>query len=307
MGISVCVPSVRATTVRYTIETILRQDYEEWELLVVVQGVRPEAKAVAEEYARRDPRIRCVHIPQMGASRARNAGAAAAKYELISLTDDDCVPATDWLRVNAVYFAEDPDLAVLWGSLVAPPRRRWSLSTCPECIVHDLMFDPKSGQEPPSLMEYGSSNMTARKSVFQEVQFDEHLGPGTAISAGEDVDYMERLVRQKFRIRFSPRSVVHHTYGTRTGLRSVLALKVSYGLGVGANVGKQILYSPSAGEGWRKAEWEVSVAKRARRGSLLGLPRGLFRYYLVKKGVEMVVDRFLLNEKGLLVEKLEGA
>src|SRR5580765_2619853 len=38
-----------------------------------------------------------LRVPDEGASRARNRGAAASLHDVLAFTDDDCVVATDWV------------------------------------------------------------------------------------------------------------------------------------------------------------------------------------------------------------------
>jgi hypothetical protein len=61
--------------------------------------------------------------------------------------------------------------------------------------------------------------------------FDERLGVGTRGAAGEDLDFLHRLLRAGAVVRYEPRAVVYHerqTKARRRGTRS------TYGRGVGA-------------------------------------------------------------------------
>ena len=57
------------------------------QVVVVDQGSQPAAPEGVEY----------VRMSERGVSRGRNRGARAAAHELLAFTDDDCVPAPDWI------------------------------------------------------------------------------------------------------------------------------------------------------------------------------------------------------------------
>jgi glycosyltransferase involved in cell wall biosynthesis len=143
-GFSICVPSVRATTVEHTIQSIQRQTATVWEVIVVAQGDDEDLRRRLEAASAQDPRVRFVWLPQKGVSRARNAGARAATHDTIVFTDDDCEAAPDWLEQIGAALDADPTVGVVAGSLVAPPRPKWCVTTCPSASPRDftLRADP---------------------------------------------------------------------------------------------------------------------------------------------------------------------
>lgn len=76
------------------IESILAQQFQEWELLVVHDGPNPEIPLVMEEWRKRDPRILYFHRTIPGnIAAASNFGLARARGEYIAVLDDD----DDWV------------------------------------------------------------------------------------------------------------------------------------------------------------------------------------------------------------------
>src|SRR5438105_15951698 len=124
MKFSVCIGSVRATTVGPAIESIRRQTWTDWELIVVGQGPDPALRHVGEEAARADTRVRYVHLERRGVSLARNVAVRQATGDIIAITDDDCEARPDWLATLADCFAAEPDVDVVGGALVAPATHR---------------------------------------------------------------------------------------------------------------------------------------------------------------------------------------
>jgi hypothetical protein len=58
-----------------------------------------------------------------GPGAARNLGAAAATGEWLAFTEDDCVPAPDWLEHAAIALASHPEAEVLVGLTLKPGGR----------------------------------------------------------------------------------------------------------------------------------------------------------------------------------------
>ena len=74
------------------IRSVLAQTVDGWELLVIDDASADRTADIAEEYAKRDPRIRVVRLESnRGAAEARNVGVRLAKYDWIALLDADDV------------------------------------------------------------------------------------------------------------------------------------------------------------------------------------------------------------------------
>ena len=73
-----------------SIESVLAQDYQNWELIVVNDGSSDKTASIIESYALRDRRIILLHtIGREGASKARNIGLDVAKGKYIAFLDSD--------------------------------------------------------------------------------------------------------------------------------------------------------------------------------------------------------------------------
>ncbi|MHC6176478.1 bifunctional glycosyltransferase/CDP-glycerol:glycerophosphate glycerophosphotransferase [Glutamicibacter sp. X7] len=72
-----------------TIESVLEQEYENFELILIDDGSTDESGAICDEYAARDERLRVSHVPNAGVSAARNTGIALAKGEYLAFIDGD--------------------------------------------------------------------------------------------------------------------------------------------------------------------------------------------------------------------------
>lgn len=71
------------------VQSVLAQNFQDWELVLVDDGSTDQSPALCEEWAKKDQRIRVVHKTNGGLSDARNAGLLEAKGEYIHFLDGD--------------------------------------------------------------------------------------------------------------------------------------------------------------------------------------------------------------------------
>lgn len=95
----------RGALLRRAIDSVRRQTVGDWELIVVDDASRDATPAVAEDYARRDPRIAVQTMRErVGAAVARNRGAAVARARLLAFLDDDAVWEPEKLARQLAWF-----------------------------------------------------------------------------------------------------------------------------------------------------------------------------------------------------------
>jgi glycosyltransferase involved in cell wall biosynthesis len=255
MKITVGVGATRANTLEATVRSICAQTWPDWELLVVGQGSTATSGALiaaGRRLERLDPRIRYIHLAEMGLSRAHNEVICQAQGDVIAFTDDDCEASPEWLAVIASYLQSDPSLGVVGGALVSTPRTRAGLSACPALVPDEALYDPAANPGlPPAGWDWVGANVAMRASVAAKVgPFDTFLGPGAAFVAAEDTDYKLRLEASGVRMMATPRSTVRHTYGRRVGLQAVARMSRGYARGAGAVAGKLTAAADPRGAVW---------------------------------------------------------
>lgn len=74
---------------RECVESILRQTFDDFELILVDDGSKDSSGAICDEYAATDNRIKVIHKKNGGQSTARNAGIDAARGEYAIFLDSD--------------------------------------------------------------------------------------------------------------------------------------------------------------------------------------------------------------------------
>lgn len=99
MSISIIIPAYNGEKyLATTLESVRVQTVSDWELVVIDDGSTDGTLAVAQEYARRDGRIRAVAQENGGVVSARNRGVSEARADLVALLDQDDVWEPDALE-----------------------------------------------------------------------------------------------------------------------------------------------------------------------------------------------------------------
>ncbi|MBU6175497.1 MAG: glycosyltransferase family 2 protein, partial [Planctomycetes bacterium] len=101
--------------IREAVESVVSQDFQHWEMIVVDDGSSDRTKEIVREFVARDSRIRLIENQHGGVSTARNTGIELAKYEWIALLDADDVFLPGKLRTQLEAASKDPEV-VLWGT-----------------------------------------------------------------------------------------------------------------------------------------------------------------------------------------------
>jgi GT2 family glycosyltransferase len=195
-AVSVVVPTIgRADLLNRCIGALVAQnlDAAEYEILIVDDGPSDATRELVEAWIVRQPQ-RIVYIANHGPhgpAAARNRGWQAAGAPIIAFTDDDTVPAPDWLSGGLAAF--EPDVDVLRGRVVMP--------------LPDTPTDYERDASHLETAEFVTANCFCRREVLQALNgFDERF----RYAWREDSDLHFRLLDAGARIKDAPGALVEH-------------------------------------------------------------------------------------------------
>lgn len=222
----------RADLIGLAAQSVLANTYHNFELIIVDQSENDLTRAVVDQLLTKYSNLRYIFTSTPGLGRARNIGVHAARGDIVAFTDDDCTAYPDWINAVADVFLAEPTVDMLFGQVLVPDK----LSA--EGVGHLVPSLPIS--EPHRLSRrdgfriFGmGADMAIRRRLFDRVgEFDELLGAGGPLQAGEDFDFEYRVFLAGGTILGCSGPRVDH-YGMRTEAEWPGTLR-GYGMGDGA-------------------------------------------------------------------------
>jgi glucosyl-dolichyl phosphate glucuronosyltransferase len=185
-----------------------------WALTIVDNGSRDDAASVVDSFADRLP-VMLLQCPHPGKNRALNRALPLVRGDLVVFTDDDVLPAPDWLLALRRAADAHPE-ATLFGGTVslewpAPPPR-WLSEDAVEFSVLYTKQERPSG--PCSSLDIFGANMAIRSAVFiAGARLAEHVGPDATSSRyamGSETELLRRLHGQGHAGWFAAEARVTH-------------------------------------------------------------------------------------------------
>lgn len=211
-AISVIVPVYKSE--RYLskcIESILKQTFQAFELILVDDGSPDSSPIICDEYAQKDSRIKVIHKSNGGVSSARNEGIIVAKGEYITFVDSD-----DYIDIGFLNYAYkkvkeySADLFVSgiqmenWGESKIDKINIYKISE-EKCYKPVELLESWGQSFPPICMcgpwckLYRNETLTTHSILFDE-----------ALDCGEDTYFNLGVLSKIERIYFSEKIFYHY-------------------------------------------------------------------------------------------------
>jgi GT2 family glycosyltransferase len=225
----------RSDAVLMALRGVLANDYPNFELIIVDQSDDDRTANAVQPFLA-DPRLRYVRSSTTGITGGRNRGIALARSDLIVMTDDDCEIPKNWLREFAQAFALDPNIGVVYGS-VLPVAHDPATGFVVSYVRNGPMLARSMREK--HLVEGAAACMGMRLSVWKTLGgFDEMLGIGSPLKAAEEKDFSIRALLAGFYVFETPRiAVTHHSFVAWEDRKQVIG---RYLYGNGATLAKHL-------------------------------------------------------------------
>jgi GT2 family glycosyltransferase len=204
----------RPESLRRCLDALARQQPDTPPFEVIVANDAPEPLAEVVEGAR------VIDTGRVGTAAARNAGAVAARGDLLVFLDDDLVPEPDLL---ARHFEahNDPEDRVVIG-YCAPKPRHDNLASFGAAAWWEDHYRALRDSASLTFMDVLSGNMSVRRATFRHVGgFDPEL------SRREDWEWGIRVLESGVRVVYEPDARANHEFGF--GTRRALAAGRKHG------------------------------------------------------------------------------
>jgi O-antigen biosynthesis protein len=234
------------------LQSLLRQDYPEFEIIVVDNA---PADGAAEALVRGTfrGRVRYLREPVAGLARAHNHGVARARGSVAAFTDDDTLADPGWLSALAEMFARDSRIGCVTG-LIVPAELETPAQTALESQggfakgyaprIWSLSDPPADPLFPFTAGHFGSgANMAFRTDVLRSLGgFDPATGAGTPARGGDDLLAFFEVLTAGHKLAYQPGAVVWHRH--RRAQEAVAMQAFGYGAGLAAYLTGAIVSDP---------------------------------------------------------------
>src|SRR5437773_2459984 len=217
-----------------TVESVLRGDEVPSELIIIDQSDIPHPSLATLKHDC-DCEIRYLWTRSVGVSRARNAGAAAARHAILVAIDDDMFVTSTWFGILVRALINAGPHAIVTGKVLATePEKPGGFA--PTVVIRGAaaVYEGRIGAD-----VLPSCHMALYRSAFDQVGgFDERLGPGAPFPSADDNDFGFRLLEAGYRIVYVPEAVLYHRAWRSE--RDYLRMRWIYGRGKGGYYGKYL-------------------------------------------------------------------
>jgi len=197
--ISVIIPVLNgAKTLNKCLVSVTNQDFDDYEIILIDNGSTDNTKEIINQFLKDSHKIIYIFEPKRGRGQARNVGVAAARGDIVAMTDADCIVPFDWLRNITKPIIEDRALAVI-GFEKEAACNYWSRLRQAE----DWRF-LKTKIEGDYVNHLDTKNFAIKAELLKKMGFDSQL------AAYEDWDLFIRLKKIGIKIMFLPELLVEH-------------------------------------------------------------------------------------------------
>jgi len=208
------------------------------EVVVVDQSTDDSTAGVVAEFLSADVPVRHQHLGSVGHTRARNTGIKISMGEIIAFTDDDCLVDPDWLG-NIGEDLSDPNITCVCGRTKPATHD----DRPKQALISTLNSDRRriiKGKRNPVCIGRGNNMAFRRDELLRLGAFNELMGVGTHVYAGDDIDLFYRVLSAGGWIAYNPEAVVYHAQPD--DWQSVIMKKRGYAISVAAVLGSRARY-----------------------------------------------------------------
>ncbi len=207
MLLSIIVPVYnRPEEVKELLESLTRQNFFDYELIIVEDGSTLRCEELVYSYQALIPSLQYHYIENGGPSKARNYGAKFAQGDYLLILDSDVTLPKRYLEIIEKYIIKTradafggPDAA---NPSFSPMQKAVSYAMTSILTTGGIRGGSANRMEQ---FKPRSFNMGCRRSVFNKLGgFDEGL------RYGEDIDFSLRLIRRGFRVLLFRQAYVYH-------------------------------------------------------------------------------------------------
>ncbi|MFZ2976081.1 MAG: glycosyltransferase [Candidatus Moraniibacteriota bacterium] len=201
--VSVIIPSYnQAIFLSETLDSVLEQDYKNWECIIIDDGSTDNTKDIAQKYCNQDKRFEYIKQENQGPSVARNNGILNSSGKYILPLDSDDLISKDYLQEAVGILENKPKIKLVYCKveLFGDALGIWNL---PEYSYEKILF----------------GNMIFCTAMFRRLDYDSTSGYDEKMKDGlEDWDFWLSFLKENDIVYQIPK--VHFFYRIRKKSRN---------------------------------------------------------------------------------------
>lgn len=210
--ISVIIPVYNAQErLALSIESVLKQTYKEFELILVDDGSRDDSAKICDDYEKLDPRVVVIHQENKRVSAARNRGLAAARGDYITFVDaDDTIEPEAFEKSMEIFKEQAVDLVIL-GMYFDYYQEGKLQKSQQRSIDRQICFDVKAIQ--PYFFDLANQNYLVsiwNKVIRAEIIKENKLFFEVDMSILEDFKFVLDVLEKSQSLCASPQAYYHY-------------------------------------------------------------------------------------------------
>ena len=226
--VSIVVPThERPDDLARCLESLSRLGDATCELIVVDSGPTTNRTAAVTS------RFGVCHVvePLPGLNRARNAGVAAARFDIVAFVDDDVVVSQTWLAAIRACFA-DPAVGCATG-LVLPleleteAQEEFEVYSQHRRDLQRHVYSRNSLRSSAAGLVGMGANMAFRRDLLLTLgEFDLRFGPVACTRAGDETDMFARILDAGWLIVYTPDAYVWHRHRRHCARGAIVRIRL---------------------------------------------------------------------------------
>jgi glycosyltransferase involved in cell wall biosynthesis len=150
--------NTRESFIREAVQSVQKQTYEHWELILIDDGSRASISAAAKEIAQQfPPKIKYLEHEghrNLGISASRNLGLAASSGEFVAFLDSDDVWDETQLDEQVALMGQYPDAGMVFGNTLYWASWPGSDQDSMRDRTYDLILQAPQLVKPPNMLRF---------------------------------------------------------------------------------------------------------------------------------------------------------
>lgn len=214
VSIVVCVYN-RADLIEKCLDSILSQDFDDYDVIVIDDGSTDETGRILSRYGTGGKIKVRRNEKNLGLLRSRNLGAKGSDAEIVAFADSDCVADKKWIRELVVPFGLSSDIVIVGGKVLdGPADNYWGL-VCKGIY----RVAGQSGY----VNRIIGTNMAIKRDFLLKNEFDEKLK-----YYADEADLCFRAIKKGLRVYFTDKAQVVHFH--RNNFRGMVRQRFMMGM-----------------------------------------------------------------------------